>query len=91
MWTYLGYYYSNNKEIDIVYKKDNTFTGIEIKYEETIKTRKNPHKTITISKDQVEYEKQIIPISLFLAGLKNSEKPYESQTLSYENRYQTKT
>jgi len=73
-WTYLGYYYSNNKEIDIVYKKDNKFTGIEIKYEETIKTRKTPIKTITLSKDQVEYEKQIIPISLFLAGLKKSEK-----------------
>ena len=79
--TYLGFFYSSTgKEIDFIYRKNNgNFLGIEVKYSES---KRKPTKIdgikeyIVLTKSQLERRDNVlfVPVSLFLALLKKSER-----------------
>jgi len=73
-WSYLGYYYDRQREIDAVLKMGDRMLGFEIKYREQIKRKKQPIRTITISKNHLDLEAEVYPAQLFLASLKKSQK-----------------
>ena len=79
--TYLGFFYSSTgKEIDFIYRKNNgNFLGIEVKYRESKRklTKIDGIKEyIVLTKSQLERRDNVlfVPVSLFLALLKKSER-----------------
>ena len=66
--SFAGFFY-NSKECDYVLFKDGKFYGFETKYGKVEKSR-YPFQTTYLSMDTID--KDTIPASLFLAGLKKS-------------------
>jgi len=78
--TFIGYI-KNKKETDILYKRqDGTLVEIEVKYRYKVKLPpvKRAKEVIIISRDSFSYDKNkkvlIVPVSVFLALLKDCEK-----------------
>ncbi|MCD6373793.1 MAG: ATP-binding protein [Thermococcus sp.] len=67
--TFAGFYYDSNKECDLVIKERGKFFGIEVKYGK-VKRKTYPFPVIYLSKDELGDD--IVPVSLYLYGLKKS-------------------
>ena len=68
--SFAGFFY-NSKECDLVILKNRKFYGFETKYGKVKKTR-YPFTPVYISRDTLD--KDVIPASLFLAGIQKNEK-----------------
>ena len=72
-WSFLGYYY-NKREIDVIMKIRNQLFGFEVKYEEKFTPKRYPIPVKFLTKYEFSVKDDIIPVPLFLVGLKKSER-----------------
>lgn len=79
---YVWFYYDARKELDFVYQKENgKYLGVEVKYKpkiafKDISTISQIKEYLMLSRDEFEVSENIVivPASIFLCSLKNSEK-----------------
>ena len=69
--TFAGFYYDQNKECDLLIR-DEKFFGIETKYGK-VRRKKYPFDIIYLSKEELEGQ-DVLPSSLYLAGIEKSSK-----------------